>query len=59
MKFAFVINGWIICGMSCSACVLLYDVTCFVLVVVRIYVPSSRTDCNSAVSDYIERVICM
>lgn len=34
--------------------VLLYDVTCFVLVIVRIYVPSSRTDCNSGVSDYID-----
>ena len=44
--------------MSCSACVLLYNVTCFVLVIVRIYVPGSRTDCNSAVSNYIERVIC-
>lgn len=37
----------------------LYDVMCFVLVIVRIYVPSSRTDCNSAVSDDIEKVICV
>lgn len=43
VKFAFMINSWIICGMSCSAWVVLYRVRCSVLVTVSIHVPNSRT----------------